>query len=591
MQCLALQAERRAPAVQLVSDQRVPARRQVHADLVRAPGVQRAVQRRWPPRRGPGRSTSVRAGLPPRDHGHAHALLRIAPDRRVDACSVGQRRHAVDQRQVRALHLARGDRPHQRGHRGAASCATTIRPLVSLSSRCTMPARGSCAAARVMRQQAVEQGARPVARRRMHHQPGRLVDAPADARPRARCPAPSAAAVKARLCAVGHSSTCTRWPARTVRDALVGGHAVERARAPRSISVLQMAARELAAPARPAPCRGAARAAPAIEQPLAPLGLERVGLVRRVVVAVERVGRRGIGPACVIRIALMPCPSTARREWPSSNERLLRLPPDRPCCVALLAGVLAGCSSTPKDDEHATAPKNCTQTPRDDMARGQLRPRHQDAARSVEGRAAGTLLAQQAQLDLAYALLEDRRARAGASRRSTASSSCTRRARRSTTRCTCAAWSTSTTTSACSAHLARQDLSERDQQASRDAYQSFKQLVDQFPSSKYSADARAAHGLHRQRAGAVRSARGALLLPPRRLRGGGQPRAAGGARVTSRRRRSKRRCTSWCSSYDKLGLDAAARRRRPRAEAELPRQPLPDATACAAATRPWWQFW
>lgn len=37
--------------------------------------------------------------------------------------------------------------------------------------------------------------------------------------------------------------------------------------------------------------------------------------------------------------------------------------------------------------------------------------------------------------------------------------------------------------------LARQDLSERDQQASRDAYQSFRQVVTLFPSSRYAADA------------------------------------------------------------------------------------------------------
>jgi len=54
--------------------------------------------------------------------------------------------------------------------------------------------------------------------------------------------------------------------------------------------------------------------------------------------------------------------------------------------------------------------------------------------------------------------------------------------------------------------LARQDLSERDQQASRDAWQSFRQLVERFPGSVYAADARlrmdyivnalAAHELH-----------------------------------------------------------------------------------------------
>jgi outer membrane protein assembly factor BamD len=39
--------------------------------------------------------------------------------------------------------------------------------------------------------------------------------------------------------------------------------------------------------------------------------------------------------------------------------------------------------------------------------------------------------------------------------------------------------------------LAKRDLSERDQQASRDAYQAFKQLVELYPESKYAADAQA----------------------------------------------------------------------------------------------------
>lgn len=38
--------------------------------------------------------------------------------------------------------------------------------------------------------------------------------------------------------------------------------------------------------------------------------------------------------------------------------------------------------------------------------------------------------------------------------------------------------------------LARQDLAERDQQASRDSYQSFKRLVEQFPQSVYAEDSR-----------------------------------------------------------------------------------------------------
>lgn len=38
--------------------------------------------------------------------------------------------------------------------------------------------------------------------------------------------------------------------------------------------------------------------------------------------------------------------------------------------------------------------------------------------------------------------------------------------------------------------FAGQDLSERDQRAARDAYQAFRQLLDQFPNSRYGADAR-----------------------------------------------------------------------------------------------------
>ncbi len=38
-------------------------------------------------------------------------------------------------------------------------------------------------------------------------------------------------------------------------------------------------------------------------------------------------------------------------------------------------------------------------------------------------------------------------------------------------------------------NFVKQDLAERDQQASRDSYQTFKQLVEQFPQSKYAPDA------------------------------------------------------------------------------------------------------
>src|SRR5262245_48546348 len=68
--------------------------------------------------------------------------------------------------------------------------------------------------------------------------------------------------------------------------------------------------------------------------------------------------------------------------------------------VALLAGVLAACSSTPKWDEKDSAEKLYADA-RSDMSSGSY-DRAIKTLEKVEGRAAGTLLAQQAQLDLAY---------------------------------------------------------------------------------------------------------------------------------------------------------------------------------------------
>ena len=41
------------------------------------------------------------------------------------------------------------------------------------------------------------------------------------------------------------------------------------------------------------------------------------------------------------------------------------------------------------------------------------------------------------------------------------------------------------------ASIARQDLSERDQKAAKEAYESFSELVTRFPDSRYAPDARA----------------------------------------------------------------------------------------------------
>jgi len=80
-----------------------------------------------------------------------------------------------------------------------------------------------------------------------------------------------------------------------------------------------------------------------------------------------------------------------------------------------------------------------------------------------------------------------------------------------------------------------QNLAERDQAAARESYQSFKQLSEQFPDSKYTADARLRMDFTVKHAGRVRNARRRLLHAPHGLRGRREPRQGIGARVPADR--------------------------------------------------------
>lgn len=79
------------------------------------------------------------------------------------------------QRQVFALHLARGNGAHQGVHGGSAlghqhqARSVLVQPVHDAGTR-QAGRRG------VVRQQTIEQGAAPVPRGRVHHQAGRLVD-------------------------------------------------------------------------------------------------------------------------------------------------------------------------------------------------------------------------------------------------------------------------------------------------------------------------------------------------------------------------------------------------------------------------------
>ena len=150
--------------------------------------------------------------------------------------------------------------------------------------------------------------------------------------------------------------------------------------------------------------------------------------------------------------------------------------------------LLAGCGSSPKDENTTAATERLYADAKDDMSSGSYEPAIKKLER-VEGRAAGTLLAQQAQLDLAYVYWKT-------AERAQALSTLDRfiRLHPSSPALDYALYLRGVVNFndnlGIFGNLSGQDLAERDQQASRDAYQSFRQLVEQFPQSRYTPDAR-----------------------------------------------------------------------------------------------------
>lgn len=159
-----------------------------------------------------------------------------------------------------------------------------------------------------------------------------------------------------------------------------------------------------------------------------------------------------------------------------------------PLAIATIA-VLAACSSTPsRDDEASRDADKLYADAKDDLSSGSW-DRAIKTLEKVEGRAAGTLLAQQALLEIAYA-----QSRLGEKASAIASLDRFVKLYPSSPAFDYALYLKGTVnfndnTGFLSA-LSRQDFAERDQQASRDAYQAYAQLIELFPASKYAGDAR-----------------------------------------------------------------------------------------------------
>ncbi len=149
---------------------------------------------------------------------------------------------------------------------------------------------------------------------------------------------------------------------------------------------------------------------------------------------------------------------------------------------------LAGCGSTPPDETAQWSAEKLYAEAKDEMASGNYE-RAGKLFERLEGRAAGTPLAQQAQIERAYVLW-----RTGEKAQALSVLERFIKLHPSSPGLDYAMYLHGLVNFndnlGILGSLSRQDLSERDQQASRDAYQSFKTLVDRFPESKYAPDAR-----------------------------------------------------------------------------------------------------
>ena len=160
-----------------------------------------------------------------------------------------------------------------------------------------------------------------------------------------------------------------------------------------------------------------------------------------------------------------------------------------PAGLTLAAGLfLSGCANNPKDPTAGWSPEKIYSEARDEVNAGAW-----DKAigyyEKLEGRAAGTVLAQQAQIDKAFAQYKT-----GDKILAIATLDRFIRLHPTSPAIDYAIYLKGLVNFndnlGLFSFITRQDLSERDQKAAKDSYESFLELTQRFPNSKYSPDAR-----------------------------------------------------------------------------------------------------
>ena len=171
-------------------------------------------------------------------------------------------------------------------------------------------------------------------------------------------------------------------------------------------------------------------------------------------------------------------------------RKLLAMPRiSRPVfAVVFTAALLAGCSSTKEDPTANWTPDRIYTEARDEVQAGAF-DKAVPLFEKLEGRAAGTPLAQQAQIEKAYAQYK-----AGEKEQAHATLDRFIRLHPASPAIDYALYLKGLVNFndnlGMFAWLSRQDLSERDQKAAKNSYESFSELVNRFPASRYAPDAR-----------------------------------------------------------------------------------------------------
>ena len=151
--------------------------------------------------------------------------------------------------------------------------------------------------------------------------------------------------------------------------------------------------------------------------------------------------------------------------------------------------VLQGCSSTPKDETAGWSPNKIHSEAQDERNSGNFE-KAVGLYEKLEGRAAGTPLAQQAQLDKAFTHYK-----AGEQAQALAAVDRFMKLHPASPALDYALYLKGlinfNDNLGLLGGLSRQDLSERDQKAAKESFESFRELVERFPNSRYAADSRA----------------------------------------------------------------------------------------------------